>query len=126
MGGNVFTLFCPSRGESWYPVVSGARSHLWSLVPGPFREGEKGTPLPLVPGPFFGDTRSLSKILSQVLPVGRGYPSQVLGHRYNTTRTRTGVPLSPAPSPRQHMPQVGYATGGTPLAVIQEDFVVLI
>ena len=36
---------------------------------------------------------------------------------------RTGIPLPP--SPRQHMPQTGCTAGGTPLALTQEDFLVL-
>ena len=96
--GNLFSLFNGEGGGC--ATACGLRSLPWSLVLGPFFGGRGGTTA--------SDPRSF--------PRGRRFPSQDLP----LARAGTGYPLPP---PEQHMPQTGYAAGGTPFAVTQ-DFLV--
>ena len=151
--GYVFTLFVHWQGEGvpyglWSQVsmlVSGPRSFLgdrpsfWSQVL------SQGVPPAL--------SLVLSKVLSQVLPGRKGIPQSAPGTGVPLPLARTGIegirlgqyqdrgslwsertmtrgylPL-PEPGqgvpPRQHRSQTEYAVGNMPLAVPQEDFLVL-
>ena len=112
-------LFQGSTGPFWGrkeggTPVSGPRSLFQPLVPGHFW-GE-GVPQPLVPGPP-GSSSGVSQSGAR-----RGYPLP-------PARTRTGGTPQPGPGqrvpPGQNTTQTGYAAGSTPLAVTQEDFLVL-
>ena len=110
--GIVFTGVCLSTGG--YPSP---RFFQRSLVPGPFLRGypsPKFFPRSLVSGPFPGEYPSPAKSQSPVTAggssPGQGYPQPGLGY----------------PSLRQNSrASTCYAAGSVPLAVTQEDFLVL-
>ena len=109
----MFSFFCPSTGGMWY------LAH-WSLVPGPFQE--EGVPLSWL---WLGGGEGEGVPLSWSWLGG--------GEGATLVRTRPGVPppKTPQPGPGQghpppppSWPGPGYAAGGMPLAVTQEDCLV--
>ena len=106
-------VFSVNRG--WYPIVSGPRSfprEYPSPVTGPAK-GVRGVYPSPVTGPTGGGGGYSSPVWSLVLPWVYPCPGYPL----------PGYGYFPSPPPNRRA-SVCYATGGTPLAVTQEDFLV--